>query len=561
MDKKIVNISSFGRIGSLEKTLESIYNQCDEINLCLNDKITELPDFLLQPKINLYITDNSKGDAFKFMFLETKNGYYLTIDDDLIYPPNYVNFMVDKCKEYNNKKIITLHGRSFYNFPIKSYYNSKAQRFYYNEKVLDDVKVQFGGTGVMCLHTSLLKKSINDFLLPNMADVWIGKFAKENNIDIICVKHEKSFIKSIPQLKTIYDDSKNNDLNQTKIVNKIYDLNTISIIIPTYNNIEYLDESLNSIINSGINHNIEILVGIDGCQKTLDYVKQKTYPEFVKFHYFNSNNGPYDIKNTLTKISNSEKIIFFDSDDIMTDTTIDEVVVNLGRYDLVRLKYKEIRDNKTSDKTNFHEGAIGINKNIFLSMNGFEPWMCAADSDFLGRLYKKKPRIYHTKNLSMYYRRHNTSLTLKKETGMASPLRATYAKTSKNKKGDGNPDKLHTRDFVLVDVNTLVVDVKNHEYYNNRKTILDKVLNPAPRKVVNQPIKKKDPVINDRTDLLYTNPKPLVRTIKPNKPDNRQELINLKNNTNKSVNKQLFSTKPERRTGINHITIGGKSKM
>jgi len=561
MDKKIVNISSFGRIGSLEKTLQSIYNQCDEINLCLNDKITELPDFLLQPKINLYITDNSKGDAFKFMSLETKNGYYLTIDDDLIYPPNYVNFMVDKCKEYNNKKIITLHGRSFYDFPIKSYYNSNAQRFYYYEKVLDDVKVQFGGTGVMCLHTSLLKKSINDFLLPNMADVWIGKFAKESNIDIICVKHEKNFIKSIPHLKTIYDDSKNNDLNQTKIVNKLYDLNTISVIIPTYNNIEYLDESLNSIINSGKNYNIEILVGIDGCQKTLDYVKQKTYPEFVNFYYFNSNNGPYDIKNTLTKISNSEKIIFFDSDDIMTDTTIDEVVVNLVRYDLVRLKYKEIRDNKTSDKTNFHEGAIGINKNIFLSMNGFEPWMCAADSDFLGRLYKRKPRIYHTKNLSMYYRRHNTSLTLKKETGMASPLRATYAKTSKNKKGNGNPDKLHTRDFVIVDINTIVIDTRNNEYYNNRKSKLDKVLNPAPRKVVNQPIKKKDPVINDRTDLLYTNPKPLARTIKPNKPDNRQELINLKNNTNKSVNKQLFSTKPERRTGINHITIGRKSKL
>jgi len=561
MDKKIVNISSFGRIGSLEKTLQSIYNQCDEINLCLNDKITELPDFLLQPKINLYITDNSKGDAFKFMSLETKNGYYLTIDDDLIYPPNYVNFMVDKCKEYNNKKIITLHGRSFYDFPIKSYYNSNAQRFYYYEKVLDDVKVQFGGTGVMCLHTSLLKKSINDFLLPNMADVWIGKFAKESNIDIICVKHEKNFIKSIPHLKTIYDDSKNNDLNQTKIVNKLYDLNTISVIIPTYNNIEYLDESLNSIINSGKNYNIEILVGIDGCQKTLDYVKQKTYPEFVNFYYFNSNNGPYDIKNTLTKISNSEKIIFFDSDDIMTDTTIDEVVVNLVRYDLVRLKYKEIRDNKTSDKTNFHEGAIGINKNIFLSMNGFEPWMCAADSDFLGRLYKRKPRIYHTKNLSMYYRRHNTSLTLKKETGMASPLRATYAKTSKNKKGNGNPDKLHTRDFVIVDINTIVIDTRNNEYYNNRKSKLDKVLNPAPRKVVNQPIKKKDPVINDRTDLLYTNPKPLARTIKPNKPDNRQELINLKNNTNKSVNKQLFSTMPEIRTSIKHIIIVRKSKL
>jgi glycosyltransferase involved in cell wall biosynthesis len=405
---------------------------------------------------------------------------------------------------------------------------------------------------------------INDY---NDTDGYVNAIIKLINNKDLYSKISKNSIKTIKEF-----DWNIKSLNYKNIIDNfiLYNKNgktlpniksEISIIIPTYNNIEYLGESLNSIINSGKNHNIEILVGIDGCEKTLNYVKQKTYPDFVKFHYFNSNNGPYDIKNTLTKISNSEKIIFFDSDDIMTDTTIDEVVVNLGRYDLVRLKYKEIRDNRTSDKTNFHEGAIGINKTLFLSMNGFEPWMCAADSDFLGRIYKRKPRIYHTKNLSMYYRRHNTSLTLKKETGMASPLRATYAKTSKNKKGDGNPNKLYTRDFVIVDVNTIVVDTKNHEYYNHRKSQLDKVLNPVPRKVVGQQTKKKDPVINDRTDLLYTNPKPLVRTIKPNKPDNRQDLINLKNNTNKSVHKQLFNTKPERRTGINPITIGGKSKM
>ena len=36
----------------------------------------------------------------------------------------------------------------------------------------------------MCFHSSILKKNINDFLYPNMADVWIGKFANENNIQI-----------------------------------------------------------------------------------------------------------------------------------------------------------------------------------------------------------------------------------------------------------------------------------------------------------------------------------------------------------------------------------------
>jgi len=564
MEKIVVNVSSYNRINSLLNTLTSIYDQCHEINVCLNDYNGEIPEFLLSPKINLTFTDNSKGDAFKFLHLGKENCYYLTIDDDIIYPPNYVEYMVSKCKFYKNKSIITLHGRNFKTFPIKSYYKSANERFYFFQDLNKDVEVQFGGTGVMCFHSSILKKNIDDFLYPNMADIWIGKFANENNIKIICVEHSGKYLKSIEQKETIFGNYNNNDSVQTTIVNQTF-LNKkdieLSVITPTYNNIEYLDESLNSIINSGKNHNIEILVGIDGCEKTLNYIKQKTYPYFVTFHYFNSNNGPYDIKNTLTKTSNSEKIIFFDSDDIMTDSTITEVINNLGRYDLVRLKYKEIRNNKTSEKTNFHEGAIGINKNLFLSMNGFEPWMCAADSDFLGRLYKRKPRIYHTKNLSIYYRRHDTSLTMKKETGMSSSLRGNYAKISKNKKGDGNPNKLHTRDFVFVDINTVELIKESHEYFNLRKSQLDKVLNPVPRKVIRGIIKKPDPVIRDRVDILYNNPKPLNRVIKPNKPDNRQDLINLKNNTNKSINKVLFSTIPNRRTGINPITIGGKSHI
>ena len=564
MEKKIVNVASYNRINSLVKSIESIYDQCDEINICLNNHNGEIPDILYRDKINLFFTDNSKGDAFKFLMLEESDGYFLTIDDDLIYPSGYVDYMVNKSKEHNNSKIITLHGRSFSSFPIVSYYKSASERYACLDDVKNDVIVQFGGTGVMCFHTSLLKVSINDFLYPNMADIWIGKFAKQKNIPILCLQHSKGYIKYTPQTTTIYDESSSNDRIQTLIVNNTYGKNKkceVSVIIPTFNNVEYIDECINSILESSKNFSVEILVGIDGCQKTLDYVKQKKYLEFIRFYYFNSNNGPYDIKNTLSNVANSDKLVFFDSDDIMGDTTINEILNNLNNYDLIKLKYQNSDNGKIDVKTKFGEGVFAIKKSLFLNMNGFEPWFVAADSDFMARFYKKNNRIYYTKNISFIRRIHNESLTHRKYTGMSSLLRGNYFKMSKNKKGDGNPDKLHTRDFVLVDINTLVVDTKNHEYYNNRKTILDKVLNPAPRKVVTQPIKKKDPVINDRTDLLYTNPKPLVRTIKPNKPDNRQELINLKNNTNKLVNKQLFSTKPERRTGINHITIGGKSKM
>jgi GR25 family glycosyltransferase involved in LPS biosynthesis len=367
----------------------------------------------------------------------------------------------------------------------------------------------------------------------------------------------------IPFLLYVNDDfsdiwQKNRTLDKIKKYFKTYlDNFDLSIIIPTYKNIQYIDECLNSIIESSQNQNVEVLVGVDACKETLKHIKTKNYPDFIKFYYFKENVGPYVIKNSLTQISNSNKLLFFDSDDILEKTTITEVVENLNNHDLVRLKYKEIRDNKTLEKTNFHEGAIAINKSLFLSMNGFEPWMCAADSDFLGRLYKKRPRIYHTKNLSMYYRRHSTSLTMKKETGMASPLRGGYARISKNKKGDGNPDKLHTTSFEYIDV--LSYEIPKDFKYDNlvNKEKLNKVLNPTPRKVVDKKIVKSDPVVVDRLEILYKNRPEPVRTIKTNTPENRQQIIDQKNNMKNTLN-SLFPKKTNPRDGKNIINIGGK---
>lgn len=566
MEKRIVNVASYNRIHSLVRSLMSIYDQCDEINVCLNNHIGEIPPILYKEKVNLYFTDNSKGDAFKFLKLEESEGYFLTIDDDLIYPEGYVDHMINKCKEHNNKKIITLHGRNFSSFPISSYYKSASERYACLENVKNDVVVQFGGTGVMCFHTSLLKVSIDEFLYPNMADIWVGKFAKQRNIPILCLQHSKGYIGYIPQNSTIYNDHSSNDRVQTFVVNKLYGNNVkydVSIIIPTFQNVQYLDDCLKSVETAMKNNLCEVLIGIDGCRETLNHLKTSRITPYTSVYYFEKNEGPYTIKNTLANIANSDNLIFFDSDDLMGDNMVDYVVKSLDRYVCVKPKMYNF-DSNTNDpilNLNTHgEGVFAIKKDLFLSMNGFEPWMCAADSDFMGRLYKNRPRIYHTNNISFYYRKHNNSLTEKKETGMMSNLRAKYFKISKSKKGNGNPDKLNTRNFIVVGVDTFEIVKETHEYYNNRKSILDKVLNPAPRKVVGQPIKKKDPVINDRTEILYSSPKPIVRTIKPNKPDNRQELINLKNNTNKSVHKQLFNTKPERRTGINPITIGGKSR-
>jgi hypothetical protein len=221
-DSIIYNISSFDRKETLLKTIDSIFDQSDIINVSLNS-YDEIPIELYDKKIRIFITDNEKGDAYKFIDLEKSNGYYFTIDDDIIYPSDYSKYLIEKVEEYNRGSIISLHGRSFNSFPIDSYYKSPGKRIHCLHELLNDEVVQFGGTGVMCFHTDLLKINLNYFELPNMADIWISKFAFENNIKIICAEHKKGFLKYQDEIvDTIYSSNSKDDRIQTDIVNHIF---------------------------------------------------------------------------------------------------------------------------------------------------------------------------------------------------------------------------------------------------------------------------------------------------------------------------------------------------
>ena len=45
-----------------------------------------------------------------------------------------------------------------------------------------------------------------------------------------------------------------------------------SIIVPTFNNTNYIDECIDSLMESSNGLSYEILIGIDGCQKTYNYL-------------------------------------------------------------------------------------------------------------------------------------------------------------------------------------------------------------------------------------------------------------------------------------------------
>jgi hypothetical protein len=220
---KIFNVATYKRDEYLFKTIDSIYNQADVINIALNSHDVIPDKFANDPKINCFLTDNSIGDGFKFLKLSESDGYYFTIDDDLIYPARYADYMIESFEKYGRKYIVTLHGRTFYEYPVVSYYRSPHYNFRCLGDVETDVLVDFGGTGVMMFHTDLLKFSSEDIKLPNMADIWVAKFAKEREIKIACINHNSWYLKYQEEVgnNTIFDKHAYDDKLQTELTNSI----------------------------------------------------------------------------------------------------------------------------------------------------------------------------------------------------------------------------------------------------------------------------------------------------------------------------------------------------
>lgn len=284
---------------------------------------------------------------------------------------------------------------------------------------------------------------------------------------------------------------------------------SLSVIIPTFDSVEFLNELILSIQNNKYDEEFEILFGIDNCEKTLEYIKTQQFPPNFFFYYFTENGGPYIIKNTLSELVKYDKIFFFDSDDIMLENLLDEIDKGLDKYDCVKPKFVNFKDYKgnrnfSNDGPMYGEGVFGIKKEIFLNMNGFEGWKVAADSDFMGRIYKFNKKINLTSDVLFHRRLHNKSLTRRKDTGYASQMRGDYFRISKNKKGGVVLDEMKKGDYQALDLitNTLSQSVTQiqtekinleRELKEKKHKLLESIFSDKPRKITEN---KKPKTIN-----------------------------------------------------------------
>lgn len=210
---------------SLGMVVESILPQVGELWVYLNE-YKKVPSYLNHPKIKVFRSQNELGDlgdAGKFYNCHQVEGIHLTIDDDLVYPPDYVTQMVFHIEKHKRKYAITCHGRRFGKMPVASYYRGATENYACLQGQLSDAFVHCGGTGVMAYHTDTLKLSIADFPTANMADIWFAKVANDQKVPILSIAHQRGWIKESQYDRnyTIFNFCRNSDSYQTEVINSI----------------------------------------------------------------------------------------------------------------------------------------------------------------------------------------------------------------------------------------------------------------------------------------------------------------------------------------------------
>jgi len=202
----------------LEKTVNSLRNQVDELNVMLNG-YPRVPLFLSKPRVIVWKLDNSKGDAAKFYRVAHTRGYIFTCDDDLLYPPDYVEVMIAKLREHDNKVILTNHGRIMEPKPVHNAYTDRRggsrnpdSKFHCLLDTPREDYLDIGGTGVMAWHSDYFTPDYDRIDIPNMADIWVCKFAKEQGCKILHNPHKEGWIRYTSHVfgfsdpRTIWDE-------------------------------------------------------------------------------------------------------------------------------------------------------------------------------------------------------------------------------------------------------------------------------------------------------------------------------------------------------------------
>lgn len=146
----------------------------------------------------------------KLFNIDKCEDYLLTIDDDINYPKGYIDYMIDGCKKYEDRCIVTLHGGMFEGIVNGRLPNVPAREcrtlYPYDTGRDSDMQVHTNGMGITCFHPKKLGMKQSDILNCNWEsgdDEEVNLYAQRNEIPIIRLAGSHNWVTPDPTVHVI----------------------------------------------------------------------------------------------------------------------------------------------------------------------------------------------------------------------------------------------------------------------------------------------------------------------------------------------------------------------
>lgn len=211
------------RMTGMCQVVETLLPTCDNFDIYLNDYPGgfHLPVFD-DPKVTVRRGEDL-GARGKFFAAHRTPGYFLTVDDDIIYPPDYTYKMIQAIDYYGRQAVVGTHG-VIMGEPANSMQPvTRTSRIFYpffRDQQMD-TPVHLLGTGVMGYHTDTLTIDWRE-MLPGKIDDQVARLLQREHVPAMCLAHRGSWILDNDEHCLKQALRRNTDAN-LKALQRVYD--------------------------------------------------------------------------------------------------------------------------------------------------------------------------------------------------------------------------------------------------------------------------------------------------------------------------------------------------
>lgn len=210
---------------TLTRSLPSILRQVDALYLYL-DGHSATPRFVAEyPKIVAIPSDRYPGlrGAGKFLALihEHESGVFASFDDDIHYPYNYVQSLLEGLERHGRECLVGYHG-SLLPEEMKSF-EADRHVIFFEEQLADCQHVHVLGTGTTAFWLDTLRFDPRSWQHQNMSDLQLALEAAKQGLPMVCLKRKERFLKSLDMVQedSIYAALLEDDTVQTELAQKL----------------------------------------------------------------------------------------------------------------------------------------------------------------------------------------------------------------------------------------------------------------------------------------------------------------------------------------------------